>query len=184
MSRLTVSVWLQIAAAFALLSCGDGGRVIELGGLSVQFTAEQSLPPANSVSLQDGGVLDDVATVEVRAEFIALPAFRTTFTLRFDPAVVEFVDWEPGDFFEQQTDPANVTYTVPPPLPGSDRLVVEIIKTGTLAGSFGDGVLVKLRFRAIAAGATMLIFESPRLADANNIEAPNVSWFGGRLDGF
>ncbi len=184
MSRLTVSVWLQIAAAFALLSCGDGGRVIELGGLSVQFTAEQPSPPANSVSLQDGGILDDVATVVVRADDIALPAFRATFTLRFDPAVVEFVEWESGDFFEQQTAPANVTYTVPPPLPGSDRLVVQIVKSGTPLGSQGDGVLVKLRFRAVAAGATMLIFESPGLADANNIDAQNVSWFGGRLDGF
>jgi hypothetical protein len=108
-----------------LVACGGGGRATDVGGLSVQFTAEQSSPPANSVSLQDGGVLDDLATVDVQADAIA-----------------------------------------------------------TLAGSFENGVLVKLRWRAIAAGASTLLFDSPRLADANNIGAQNVFWFGGRLDGF
>lgn len=174
---------VQVFSGLMLVACGGGGSVTEVGGLSVQFTAEQSSPLANSVSLQDGGVLDDVATVVVQAEAITLLAFRTTFTLRFEPAVVEFVGWEPGDFFEQRTAHPNVTYTIRHP-GASDRLTVGIVKSGTLAGSFEDGVLVKLHFRAIAAGASMLIFEEPSLADANNISAQNVSWFGGRLDGF
>jgi hypothetical protein len=177
-------IWVQSLVALAVVSCGGGGSVTELGGLSVQFTPEEAAPAPNSVSLQDGGVLDDVATVDVQADAIALLAFRTSFTLRFDPAVIEFVGWEPGDFFEQRTTPANVTYTILPPAVGSDRLDVEIVKSGTLAGSFEDGVLVKLQWRAIAAGASTLLFDSPRLADANNIGAQNVSWFGGRLDGF
>jgi hypothetical protein len=41
-------------------------------------------------------------TLEVWGEDIALPTFIATFAIRFEPAVVEFVDFEPGDFFEQQ----------------------------------------------------------------------------------
>ncbi len=186
LNRRMVRLAACLVIASALVACGEGGSITELevDGLSVQFTAEESAPPANSVSLQDGGVLEDVATVEVRAEEIALPAFRATFTIRFDPAVAEFVGWEAGDFFEQQAMPADVTYTVPTPAAGSDSLAVQIVKSGAPSGSLGDGVLVRLRFRAVAAGTSMLILQNPELAGPTNITAQNVSWFGGRLDGF
>lgn len=182
MTKYRIFAWSQVSLGVMLAACGGGGSVTEVGGLSVQFTAEQSSPPANSVSLQDGGVLDDLATVVVQAEDIALPAVRMTFTILFDQSVLEFADWEAGDFFEQQAMPKDVTYTVPSPAEGTGRLVVQIVKSSAPLSSLGDGVMLKLRFRGAAAGVSMLIFEGPELVGSTGTTAQNVSWFGGRLD--
>jgi len=155
-----------------------------LGGLSAQFVPDQPALPDNSISLRAGATVGDTITLEVWGENIAQPTFIATFGVRFEPAVVEFVGFEPGDFFEQQAAPANVEYTAPPPAPGAARLDVRIEKTGVPLGSQIDGVLVKLRFRVVMVGATGLEFENPILASATNVSAQNVTWLGGRLEGF
>jgi hypothetical protein len=133
--------------------------------------------------LRENDVLADTVTLEVWGEDIAQPAVRTTFTIRFDPAVLQFVDFEPGDFFEQQALPSNVAYTVPTPTPAEDDLTVQIVKSNTPLGSQGDGIFVKLRFRVIAVGASALVFEAPSLSSATGGIAQGVQWFGGRVDG-
>lgn len=175
---------ISIAVALLLVSCGAGGSVTDLDGLSVRFMPDQLSLPPNSVSLREGQILGDIATLEVWGETIALPAFRTTFTIRFAPASVEFVGFERGDFFEQQALPANVAYIVPIPASGTDRLNVEIIKSGTALGSQQDGVFLKLQFRVRVLGTSALTFENPILADANGLGAQNVAWIGGQLEGF
>ncbi|MEW6681613.1 MAG: hypothetical protein AB1451_01625 [Nitrospirota bacterium] len=173
-----------VSAALIMVSCGGGGSVTDIGGLSVRFTPDQTVLPADSVSLREGPSLGDTMTLEVWGEDIALPTFIATFGIRFEPAVVEFVDFEPGDFFEQQAPSTNVEYTVPTPLPGAGRLNVEIKKFGTPLGSQQDGVLVKLRFRVVMAGATGLEFADAILASENGGAAQGVTWLGGRLEGF
>jgi hypothetical protein len=177
---------MAVSTAVLMVSCGGGGSVTDLGGdgLSARFTPDQVVLPANSVSLREGPSLGDIVTMEVWAESIAQPTFIATFGIRFEPAVVEFVGFEPGDFFEQQALPTNVEYAVPPPAPGAGRLNVEIKKFGTPLGSQQDGVLVRLQFRVVMVGATGLEFEDPILADANGVGAQNVLWLGGRLEGF
>jgi hypothetical protein len=171
------------ASSSFLVSCGNGGSVTDLPMLSAQFTPDQLAPPANSVSLRENDVLADTVTLEVWGEDIAQPAVRTTFTIRFDPAVLQFVDFEPGDFFEQQALPSNVAYTVPTPTPAEDDLTVQIVKSNTPLSSQGDGIFVKLRFRVIAVGASALVFEAPSLSSATGGIAQGVQWFGGRVDG-
>lgn len=173
-----------ITTSCLLTSCGTGGSVTELDTLSATFVPEQSTPPANSVSLQEREVLADIVVLEVRGADIAQPAFRTTFAIRFDPAILQFEGFEPGDFFEQQAFPSDVAYTVPTPAPGEDRLSVQIVKSNTPLGSQQDGVFLTLRFRVVAAGASTLLFENPLLSGNTGGTAQGVQWFGGRVDGF
>jgi len=171
-----------IALILLASSCGGGGSVTELGGLSARFTPSQAALLDNSVSLREGPSLGDTLTVEVWGENIAVPAFLTRFTIRFNPSMVEFVGFEVGDFFEQQALSTNVTYTVPPPVPGS--LEVKIEKTGTPLGSQEDGILLKVQFRVLVVGVSSIDFGNPTLADANGLVAQGVVWDGGLLEGF
>ncbi len=177
MTRLALS-----AASLLVISCGNGGSVTELDALSAVFTPDQLQPPDNSVSLREGLIAADTATLEVWGKAIAVPAVRTTFTIRFNAAVVQFVDFEPGDFFEQLALPSNVEYTVPALAPGADSVAVQIVKSNTPAGSLGDGVLIRLRFRVVAVGAGALAFENPVLSGSTGGIAQNVDWSGGQLE--
>lgn len=170
-------------ASFLLVSCGNGGSVTDLPMLSAQFTPDQPSPPDNSVSLRENAVLADTVAVEVWGENIAQPAVRTTFSIRFDPAVLQFVDFEPGDFFEKHALPSNVAYTVPTPGQSKDKLTVQIVTSNSPLGSQEDGIFVKLRFRVIAVGASALVFEAPILSGATGGIAQGVQWFGGRING-
>ena len=174
-----------ILIVFAMLmaaSCG-GGSINDLGGPSGSFIPDETTLPDNSVSLREGGVLGDIVTLEVWGENIALPTFGARFGVRFEPAVAEFVGFEPGDFFEQNTSPTNIEYTVPSPVPGAGRVDVEVKKFATPLGSQEDGVLVKLQFRVVMVGATGVQFADATLGDANGGAAQGVTWIGGRLEG-
>jgi hypothetical protein len=96
--------------------------------------------------------------------------------------MVRYVDFASGDFFEQGAAAVDVAYTVTPPSPVRNRLNVRIVKSSTPLGSLDDGVLLKLRFQVIAAGAGDVAFETPTLSGAAGAPAQGVQWIGGRLE--
>ena len=91
------------------------------------------------------------------------------FHLRFDPAVVEFVDGAPGEFLSQGG--SSVVFLIDgSKVPGD--VAVGIGRTERETGATGTGLLCRIRLRGVARGDTALAVVSAKAWDAHGEAVP------------
>jgi general secretion pathway protein D len=111
--------------------------------------------------------------VEVSAR---VPVSHLPTTLRYDPAALEFVAFEAGDFLGA-TDVSQVLVDSE----DSGRLVIGASRLGKAPGVAGRGNLVWLRFRALREGETEVSVERARALDGSLAAVGPLEVLGGRL---
>jgi len=155
----------------------SGGQQPSVTG---SFTADEPNPGADTVSLAQQQVSNDVITLRVNVTDTS-GVFGAAFELQYDPSMVSFQTSAPGTLLEQGGQ--TVTYNVATSSPG--RLVVAVQRQGTSAsGANAQGTvsLVRLTFRLLGTGTSGIDFmSSPALYDAQATPQPlpGIDWYGG-----
>jgi len=185
--RLLYGIVLSLFVVTAL-ACGGGsdgspipGGSGESNNLVASFTPDEPGPGAASIAMADGGVSGPVVSVRVNVTDVD-NLFTADFGVTYDPALVEFIDWSPGFILEDGGNrPSYLLGTSQ-----SGLVTVGASRTGGASGGVdvvGTRTLIILTFRARAAGASSIGFQSASLLDA---QAPpqtisGLSWHGGAL---
>ena len=174
--------WLLLILASSL-ACGGGGNAVPEppGGSSnlvASFIAAEPGPGADSITLAQGSVSNNIITIQVNVTDTD-DVFGADFVVNFDPAFVEFLNWSQGSLLEQggQTPLYLVSPQPGEVLVGASRLsgAVDVIGTRNL---------INLTFRVLQAGSSAMDFENMALLDAQSPAPqtiPNLNWFGGDL---
>lgn len=174
MNKKTLPLLLSLLVMLPIASCGDDEDDDEGGGaLSVTFTASNSNPPANSISLQGASASGPAFTVNVNVTDV-VDLYGASYTLTWSPGVLEYIGAANSGYFG-----AGDNFQVALENGAQGRLVVGHTRVGSVPGVTGSGTLHTLSFRAIAAGSTGVQFESVRLADSTGAVIANVQFFGG-----
>lgn len=151
-------------------------------GIVASFVPGEPNPGSNTVSMFENATDGDLATIDITATDIQ-NVFGATFDVVFDPSVVSFVSWAPGELLEQGS--ADVNYQVAQG--GVDRIVVGATRTGSAGGTdaVGSTPLIRLTFRVVQVGASGMMFENQALVDDQSQPQaiPGLTWFGGTLAG-
>ncbi|MBI3812650.1 MAG: hypothetical protein HY283_10700 [Nitrospirae bacterium] len=165
---------LIFGMGLGLAGCGGGGGGSKTPSASATFTPDSASPGANTIGLSgnvSGGNLDLI----VNANGVTDSIFGAAFDLTFDPAVLTYVSYTAGDFFEKS---GNVTYAV---AARSDRLIAGV--SGQTSGVTGTGTVVTLHFQAKAAGNSATVFQNQALCSSSSVTScdrqPSLTWFGG-----
>jgi hypothetical protein len=160
------------------------------GGFLINFKPNDSpdLIPANSFYIQQssakivGGQPRPVPTDEKKEfclDVIAKeinPAAAASFQLNYDPELVQYRSFKPGDVFEKSGRPS-----VEVGLKGGEKgkLAVKVsLGSGTAQGS---GRLITLCFQAEKAARADMLFENGELGGAEKEKISGVNWIGGLL---
>jgi general secretion pathway protein D len=114
-----------------------------------------TLKPSRA-QLAVGEEVDVVLEVAAETAVSHLPT-----TLGYDPARLELVDAEPGDFFGSPEEAQTLVDSAQP-----GRVVVGASRMGRTHGVAGRGRVLTLRFRALEPGAAEVSFEKKRALDA------------------
>jgi hypothetical protein len=173
---IRVLAWLVVVSiAVGLTACGGGGG----GGsnsssTSGTFTPDQANPGTDTISLS-GAVSGADLYLTVRANSLSDSIYGAAFDLTFDPALLTYVAYTAGDFFEKS---GAVTYAV---ATRSDRLIVGV--SGQKPGASGAGAVVTFHFKAKASGSSATTFENQALCSTASTTVcdrqPSLSWYGG-----
>lgn len=168
---------LGLLGVVFLTACG-GGSDVSSGGVSLlaaSFTPQQLNPGPNSVSLQEGASSGNVVTVFVQVTD-TVDLTGGTFDLFYDSARFTFVGFSAGDLFE--SDGVTPLYGVNEPVSG--HLVVGV-GSGTAVAVNGSETLIRLSFRADAAGSGPVTVDLADLLDDSGQAVAGVVWSGGTL---
>jgi hypothetical protein len=186
----TLCCVLMLLFGLVAVACGGGsssGKVINDGddgstALAGSFVADQASPGASSVAAAEGdGSSGNLVIVEVNVTGTD-DLFGAAFDVVYDPGRASFVNWAPGDAFEDGGE--TVAYQVSASQAG--RVVVGIGRTGAGAGGVnvsGTVPVIRLTFRVDQAGSSTVGFENASLQDAQSPpqDIQGISWFGGTL---
>jgi hypothetical protein len=101
-----------------------------------------------------------------------------SFDLTYDPALVEFINWERGALLGSDS-----TVLVDSSTPG--LLVAGATRNGGVGQDVpGSSTLLRLDFRALAPGSSQLVFEEIELTDdtpPSGQPIAGITWFGGTI---
>jgi hypothetical protein len=174
---------LRLVCVFILLLSivGCGGNDDTIPNHFIPDTVD---PGQDSISLELQSIGADHVVLEVKANQISAGVFSAVFDLKFDPAVLSFDGFEPGNFLEGEGD--LVDYLIEPAAGRSDVLIAGISKRQGQAGSTGDGTIVTIRFKKLEPGLSPLTFENMSLIDlsGNEIRRPDqteIKWYGATI---
>ncbi len=175
-------IGMSLLALATFTACGGGGGgVVNTGGgstvLAAGFVADQPNPGANSVSLQQGSVSGSMVTIDVVVTD-TVDLTGATFDLRYDSATFSYITSSAGGLFENAG--ANPISAVNEPAAG--HLVVGIGAASAVPVN-GSQDLIRLTFRADAAGTGAVTVELGDLQDTNSQSVPGVTWSAGTLTG-
>jgi hypothetical protein len=169
-------------AIFAIFSPGTGDAYI--------FTPENVSPGPGTLYLSQNAALSVGTTlavdVKVNALPAATPAFAAAIDLNYDPSILTFQGFNPGDFFEATDLPENGTMVrlVSQPVLVPGKLVIGISQNSGDPGASGDGILLTLKFTVEASAAAAqgaMTFVNMSLIDPLGVGIPNLAWFGGSV---
>ena len=125
------------------------------------FTPENPAPGAGSVYLSYNGAQSqgDILAIDVRVNSLpgSIPAIGAAFDLDFDPAVLTYVSYMPGNFFEMTDLPenGNMLRLVAAPLRIPGTIIIGISQNNGDPGASGSGVLLTLKFRVASGGQVL-----------------------------
>jgi cohesin domain-containing protein len=103
---------------------------------------------------------------------------EVSFTLTFDPALMEYQSFQPGTLFEPK---GNVAYQVAPVSDQKGKLRVKVsYKSGNTATG-GTGKAVTFCFNAKDDGRGDILFENGQVLDTGKKLVGGVNWVGGLL---
>ncbi|MBI4714704.1 MAG: putative Ig domain-containing protein [Nitrospirae bacterium] len=157
---------------------------------SFVFTPENPTPGPMSVSLSLNAGQSQGATlaVDVRVNVLsdAPPAWGAAFDLDFDPAVLTYAGFIPGDFFEGTDQPENgsLIRLVMLQAGASGKLVVGISQNFRDPGRSGNGAILTLKFTVAASPQTLqsdLSFSNMNLLDPRGVAIDGLIWYKGRV---
>ncbi len=168
-----------LAAALLLLpACGGGGGG---GGGTAPPPPMTSLAfsPAGAASgpsllLRRQGTGTQTLELEVAAQDVD-GLYGLFFDLGYPAAVLSFEGATEGDFLSSGGNPTAFQVAEQ-----EGRLVVGITRLGQASGRSGSGVVMTLRFRALASGSGALGF-SRNQAQASGGDVLDVGWIGGSV---
>lgn len=183
MTRGKSRVGVALAATLAVLlgaGCGGGGGGGGGGGPTlpqpgITFTEAAASPPA--IRLARGPVSTaTLLELEVRAD--QLPEiYGVAFDLTYPSELLRFDAAAEGTFLGAGGVGTSVQVVQSEP----GRLVVGATRLGEVAGTGGSGVLLTLRFTAVAPGGGPFRFLQNRAFDSAGEEVPGVAWAGGSV---
>jgi hypothetical protein len=176
--RALIAVMLPLAL-LGLAGCSSSSSPVDPpppppSDPEITFTPANGSPGANTVSLQlnasDANRLDlDVQLTSVND--VASMAFDLT----FNPAVLSYVSFTEGTFFDQDGQPVSVLVDENP----AGRLIVGVARLGDVGGVGGSGVSLTLTFSGAGNGGSSFGFENASLLDPDLNVVAGVQWFGG-----
>jgi hypothetical protein len=187
MRRRTL-LWLLclavVAATATVTACGGGGGG---GGSPTQPTPTPTPPPPGiTFTAQSGGGQNNIAlastaasdlntlVLEVRANSVQ-DLYALAFDLRYPNAVLRY-DGATAGFLNEG---AQTSLNLVEPSPGT--LVVGYTRLGAVAGASGSGVLLTLRFSAVAAGSGNFSFAQNLAFNARGDSIATVTWSAGSV---
>ena len=182
MRRIHWTVAIAILTLAMTVSCGGGGGDDSIGGgsdiVAADFTPTDLNPGANTVSAL-GSSSSNIVTLSVMVTGTA-GVYGAAFDLVYDPGVVEFAGWSPGNLLE--TGGQQVTYQVNANQAG--RVIVGVARTTGAGIDAGvSTALIQLRLRATSSGTSPIRFENADLLNSNNppTEIVGIAFTGGTL---
>jgi hypothetical protein len=171
---------LLLAAGLLLLpACGGGGGgggggtdpPPPMSGLT--FTAAGSAT-GPAMLLRRTGTGNQVLELEVAVQN-ASGLYGLFFDLTYPSSVLSFEGASEGGFLSSGGNPTAFQVSE-----SQGRLVVGLTRLGQAGGRGGSGVLMTLRFRAVASGSGALAF-SRNEAQQPNAELLDLEWIGGTV---
>lgn len=140
---------------------------------SLSFTAAgSSAGPA--VLLQRQGSDAQTLTLQLAAQDVS-SLYGLFFDLSYPSSVLSFEGATEGDFLNAGGTPTSFQVAG-----SAGRLVIGVTRLGASGGRGGSGVILTLRFRAIASGNGAIRF-SRNEAQAANGDALGLDWIGGNV---
>lgn len=117
-------------------------------------------------------------TLQVNSKEIGAPVFGMAFDLLFDEEILEYVNYSPGNFFEQTKEPI---YLVSLSRNDNFRIIsgISLRKNDPLPQ--GSGTIVNFYFKIKKAGVSQLKFENVEIVTMNSKKSriSNITWQDG-----
>lgn len=181
--RVTMS--LLASVLILATACGGGGSdggVVSGGGgsttLTASFTPEAASPGSNTVALAQGSLSANLITLRVRVTDVD-DVHHAAFEVVYDGAVVDFVNYAPGELLEQNGN--TPTYQV---TEQGGKIVVGASRSGPSGTNANGGrTLISLTFRVLQASNTPVAFQNFALMDSGFNAIGVTHWYGGTLAG-
>ncbi len=147
------------------------------------FIAANPDPPDYSVAMVEREQTSDYFIVDITVFDINDTAvYAAAFDVVYNPEVIEFIEWEQGEYLEQTC--SSVNYAVEPDSVEEGRIIVGITQSGSCPGVLGGiGVLLSMKFSVIAEKKTIMAFENNGLYDPDGKYITGILWYGGRAFG-
>jgi len=140
----------------------------------ITFTPANGNPGANTVSLQLNASTGNRLDLDVRLTSVDNVS-SMAFDLVFNPAVLSYVSFTEGTFFNADGETVSILVDENP----AGRLIVGVARLGDVGGVSGTGVALTLTFNGAGNGGSALGFESSSLLDPDLDAVEGVQWFGG-----
>lgn len=106
--------------------------------------------------------------------------YGIAFDIDFDPAILEFVKYEAGDFLEDSGKvTANYAAALQSNNPGT--LIVGISQQGWKAGVVGGGTLISLTFKGKSEGTSSILFENNAVKNPQLETVNGIRWINGAI---
>ena len=153
---------------------GGGGPIVQPPTPGITFTPA-SAAGANSLSLQAGA--GSVTSIELRVTAQTVSnLYGVAFDLDYPSSALRYVTSTAGDVLA--TNGVSLLLQVSETTPG--HLVAGISRTGNVPGiASATGVVLTIRFDAVAAGTGAIAFTRNRAYDQASIAISGVTWVGG-----
>jgi hypothetical protein len=124
--------------------------------------------------------------VDIRLTQITKPVFNAALDLAYDPNVIRFLYYVPGNFLAAtSSDPQNISYVISSQSTAQNDLVIGVSQTGSDPGNTGSGILVTLVFEPLSNGCSVLNFAKLKDQNGNIIgeKSALVTPSGDMIDG-
>ena len=179
------SWWLKlfgiVIVSGMLAGCGGGSTPVSptppptTMPVTPSFAGEDERPEQDSILLTMTASSSSSFTLVLSANNVS-DLFGYGLDLVFDPAIIAFVSFEAGTFFDGQD--VSVTTQVVESAPG--RLVIGQSRVGAVPGVTGTGAMLLLNFTTVSAGSTPVTLEDAAAFDSTG-EALVIRFLGGTV---
>lgn len=172
---------LLLVAMWAAITLGDSGvpeGVSQDPGLRTEGQSTQPQATIRALPRPKRVNAGEVFTIEVSAHR-GRGAAAAAFHLVYDPLLVEPVpsDFREGGWLKQGRSPTSFLART---ASTGDRVLVGVTRLGAPRGVRKDGTVCRLSFRALAPGATAIVFDRAHLTSAGGSEL-NARFLPARL---
>ena len=185
----TIALILALAVLFSLSAC-EGKKEPEpkattpdkkgSAGYVINFKPNDSpeLVPAKTLMLVQSPARDrNRFCLDVNAKGFD-PVAEVSFTLTFDPALVDYQSFQPGTLFEPK---GKVAYQVAPLPEQKGKLRVKVSYESGSAATEGSGKAITFCFNAKDDGRGDILLENGQVLDGRKKPLGGVNWVGGLL---